>query len=103
MVQEKHEIECEVCGKKKTVTRGWAKYCGRKCNMLAWARRELKKEGEKKMKTIVVLLVLIGMAGSAYAYNPFETTSDYEERSRAENYYANRDNTFRTANTYDRR
>ena len=41
--------QCEICSKKFVPKNYWQKYCSKRCNMLAWAKRELsKKKGVKK-------------------------------------------------------
>lgn len=42
MTVKQHEITCGVCGKKKLVSRFWAKYCSAKCRLIAWAKEQGK-------------------------------------------------------------
>jgi len=50
------------------------------------------KKGEK-MKTIILILILVSIASQAFAYdNPFETTEHYKQRRASERYQANENN-----------
>ena len=56
-------IICEVCNKEFEPKNYWQKFCSKKCKILAWARRELRK-----IKKLIVVIMVLGMASSAFAY-----------------------------------
>ncbi len=51
---------CEVCKKEFVPKNYWQKFCSKKCKVLAWARREMKK--------MAVIFLLIFICSNAYAY-----------------------------------
>jgi len=44
----KREIICEVCSKKKSVSRSDAKYCSARCKNIGWALKKASKLTNKK-------------------------------------------------------
>ena len=36
-------IECAVCGRKKKVSRSWAKYCSNRCKAIGWGVSKAKE------------------------------------------------------------
>jgi len=42
--------QCDLCSKEFTPKNYWQKYCSKKCGLLSWAKRELKKNKKSEVK-----------------------------------------------------
>lgn len=46
---ELRTIVCEICGQERNTSCSWAKYCGDRCKMIAWAsKQKAMKKVERK-------------------------------------------------------
>lgn len=55
-------IKCELCEKEFEPKNYWQKFCSKKCKMLSWAKRELKK-----IKKVSVIFLILSFASACYA------------------------------------